>query len=57
LIAKISSDLRLVGVAGVLVDLDHGDACRRVDLVGGEPRPAGGPHRVDQVVDQCLHLG
>ena len=50
-------DRRLVRVARVVVDLDHGDAHRLVDLVGGEAGAVGVTHRVDQVVDQASALG
>ncbi len=49
-------DRRLVRVARVVVDLDRRDAHRHADLRGGDPGAVGGVHRVDQVVDQRLHL-
>ena len=50
-------DAGLVGVAGVVVDLDDGDAPAVRDLVGGQPGAVGVPHGVDEVVDQGLDLG
>ncbi len=49
-------DRRLVRVAPVVVDLDHGDAQRHADLVGGDAGAVGVAHRVDEVADQLLDL-
>ena len=49
-------DRRLVRVARVVVDLDHGYARQLADLVGGQPGAARGAHGRDQVVDELLEL-
>ena len=49
-------DAGLVGVAGVVLDLDHRDAHGLVHLVGGQAGAVGVAHRVDHVVDEPLHL-
>src|SRR6185295_9715355 len=43
-------------VAVALVGLDHADAPRHADLVGGEADALAGPHGVEQVGDEGPHL-
>ena len=50
-------DVWLVGVAGVVLDLEGADFDWPIDLIGGEPSSVGVVHGLDQIVDEGLELG
>src|SRR5690606_1224778 len=48
--------VRLVRVAGIVLDLDRDDSNRSIHLIGRQARTVGIAHRLDEIVDEGLRL-